>query len=143
MPLPPNLINKRHSDWPFPFSYIPRRLTAFDWGKPKLWKGNLKPDDKIPTFHRDGGEAFAWVEFSPKPITSPKTWQISHYPEAKGLWKLAAWYVAYSFPRGKDGKFHQIRLGSRWDNVDSYVNFPTFPTTRKYTGDDWQDTKSW
>lgn len=123
--LPNHLKNRRHDDWLWPFSYIPRAWTSFNWGKPKLLIGNI--DSFTP----------------PKPITDPNTWQLSYYPNAP-LWaKFIAWYIAYSFPRNKKtNKFRQFRLGARWDNVDNYINWPTFPTLRQYTGDDSQNTKS-
>lgn len=120
--LPDNLKDRKHDDWPLFFKYVPRAWTSFDWGKPKKLAGN-QPDTK--------------------PIGQPGTWQVSYYPDAPWYLKPFAWYVAYSFKAGSDGKFRQIRLGARYDDVDNYTNFPTFPTGRKYTGDDSQDTNNW
>jgi hypothetical protein len=127
--LPENLKGKKHWDWPWPFSRIPRAWTSFDWGPPKLLlRHGLTKED--------------FQEGIPKPINGPGGVQVSYFPGAPWWAKPFAWYVAYSLPQGKDGKFHHLRLGARYDNVDKYTTFPTFPTTRKYTGNDSQNTST-
>ena len=138
--LPDNLKNRNHDDWPWPFSLISRSATAFDWGRPTLVVGvglNRWADFVFTEASWERGKV-------PKPITTPNSLQVSYYPSAPWYWKWAAWYIAYSFPRNNlNKKFHQFRLGARWDNVDNYVNWPTFPTLRAYTGDDSQNTQDW
>lgn len=123
--LPENLKGKKHWDWPWPFSLIPRGWTAFEWGMPKIVFGNQKTskvDGAIPTKH-------------PLPIGEERSWQLSKFP--LGPWY--AWYFAWSGKRGKDGKFRHFRIGARWDDVDNYVQFPSI-AFRKYTGDPLEDT---
>lgn len=124
--LPPGLRGKKHTDWPWPFSLIPRGATAFKWGKPKKLFGNQPLEGGIP-----------------KPIGQEKTWQVSYYPKAP-LWaKLTgfAYYAAYSGKKGKDGMFRHFRLGTRFDDVDNYATIFSV-ATRKFTGDDSQDTST-
>ena len=146
MPLPENLKNRRHDDWIWPLKYIPRKWTSFDWGVPVLWKGWHVEFVERQVMLQD--KRWEWLFYyetwkCPKPINPAGGWQISYFPQAPWYWKWAAWYIARSFARGKDGKYGQFRLGARWDNVDEYVNWPTFPTGRRYTGDDFQWTNNW
>lgn len=124
MPLPKHLEKARHSDWIFPFSYIPRAWTAVDWGEPKKLLGNQPLEGGIL-----------------KPIGPAQTWQISYYPKAP-LWaKITglAFYVAYSGKRGEDGKFRHFRCGTRRDNIDGYSTILSI-ASRRYSGDDSQPT---
>jgi hypothetical protein len=133
------ILDKRHGDWPWPFSLIPRRWTAFDWRKPELVRGNLRPQDYVYTWQLDvlaPGEYKARRIFAPKPITGPQTWQISRFP--RGPWW--AWYFAWSGERKEDGWFRHFRIGARWDDVDNYVQFPSV-AWRRYSGDDSQNTE--
>ena len=136
--LPPNLQiidprtgkvigSKPHWDWPWPFSKIPRGVTSFKWGKPKLLLGDQKEV-------RAG---------APAPIGEASSWQVSYYPDAPWWAKLTglAFYAAYSGSRGEDGKYRHYRLGSRWDDVDSYVTILS-AASRKYDGTDAQDTST-
>lgn len=133
-----SILDRRHTDWPWPFSLIPRRRTAFGWGKPEMVKGNLRPQDFIYTHQLSWTDPLAYRHiFAPKPITSPGTWQLSHFPE--GPW--FAWYFAWSGKRKVDGMFRHFRIGARWDDVDGYVNWPSI-ATRRYTGDDTQRTNA-
>lgn len=150
--LPKHLQNRLHDDWPWPFKYIPRAWTSFNIGYPVLLNGNgLRfPSDfdeivwigSIPTIYLGIWPNGFGKSFHPKPITSPGSWQLSVYPKAPWYLSPIAWYFAISFQKKADGKFHQIRFGMRWDNVDNYSNWPTFPTNRRYTGDDSQDTSA-
>lgn len=97
--LPEHLANKDHNDYPWPFSYIPRSWTAFSWGEPKRLVGH---GDKTP-----------------KPIDPPGHGQISYFPDAP-WWALKGLYIAYTTKSG----IH-FRLGARWDDVDSYTQWPS------------------
>ena len=122
--LPEKLKNQRHKDWIFPFSYIPRGWTAFNWGEPKKLLGNQPLEGGIL-----------------KPIGPPSTFQLSYYPKAP-LWaKITglAFYVAYSGKRKADGMFRHFRLGGRRDSVDKYTTILSI-ASRRYTGDDSQKT---
>lgn len=125
--LPENLQGQRHTDWPWPFSLIKRGATAYDWGKPKLLAGSSE-----------------MVDGAPKPINPPGTFQISYYPGAPWWAKPFAWYVSKSGQKGADGQFRNFRIGARWDNADNYTNctFIPLPSSRKFTGDDSQDTST-
>jgi len=57
----------------------------------------------------------------PKPITAPGTWQISKFPD--GPWY--AWYFAFTTKGGT-----HFRIGARWDDVDSYTEFPSIAIKR-------------
>lgn len=102
--LPENLRGKRHADYPWGLRWVPREWTAFDWGAPKVYAGDLNPQD------------FGDIYMAPKPITSPGTWQLSRFPD--GPW--FAWYFAFTTKKGV-----HYRIGARWDDVDNYVEFPT------------------
>ncbi len=121
--------NRRHNDWLWPFSLVPRSWTAFKWGAPLLVKGrNILPRDLVFV------EAQACI--SPKPVTSPGSWQLSRFPA--GPWW--AWYFAWSGKRQMDKKFLHVRVGARWDNVDGYVQFPSLAARRFYGRDIADDT---
>lgn len=117
--LPDNLKGKNHWDWPWPFKLIPRGWTAFKWGIPEKVFGN-QPLESV------GGKDCI------KPIGPAGTWQISCYPDGP-FW---AWYLAFTLKSGR-----HFRIGARWDDVDSYVEFPSV-ATRKFTGDPNQDTST-
>ena len=129
--LPPNLREKLHWDWPWPFSKIPRGWTAFKWGRPRLLMGRIAATDFVV--------ASPWM--APKPITSPGTWQVSRYPDAPWWAFPLNWYVAFSGRRAADGKFRHWRIGTRWDDVDSYCTILTI-ATRRFTGGNDQDTST-
>jgi hypothetical protein len=127
--LPPNLRGKRHTDWVWPFSLVPRGWTAFNWGPPRMLLGNVQAADM--------------VHGAPKPITSPRTWQVSYYRYAPWWAKLTglAFYAAFSGARKADGMFRHYRGGTRWDDVDDYGTILAF-ATRRFTGRDDQDTST-
>lgn len=127
------ILDKPHTDYPWPFSLIPRRWTAFQWGRPQLVAGHMSNWwESASNFSHVLG-----LPPAPKPISSPITWQLSRFPA--GPWW--AWYFAWSGKRKADGKFLHFRLGARWDDVDSYVQFPSI-ALRRYTGDDSQNTEA-
>lgn len=142
--LPEHLQDKLHWDWPWPFSKIPRAWTSFDWGRPALLAGKA-----------DMSEGY------PKPINPESTWQISWFPQSPWWVRMLSFYVSYSGKKGSDGKYRNYRGGPRYDNVDDYTNWTwfmiplaalsifspwwllaliPFPSSRKYTGKDSQDT---
>ena len=53
---------------------------------------------------------------SPKPINPPGSWQISRFPGGP----LFSWYFGFTLKNG----WH-FRIGARWDDVDSYVQWPS------------------
>jgi hypothetical protein len=101
----PPILRKTHGDWPFILRWIPRRLTAFDWGAPKQVAGNQKNAT-------DAG--------FPKPIGEPGTYQVSVFPYAPWWAKPIAWYLAFTLKNGR-----HFRLGARWDDVDAYTQWPS------------------
>lgn len=111
--LPPHLQDAKHWDWPWPFSLIPRRWTAFKWGLPIMVAGT-----QAKAVIDDSRTDFQWT---PKPIPEPGTWQLSRFPG--GPW--FAWYFGFTLPGGR-----HFRIGARWDDVDDYVQFPAFATRR-------------
>ena len=132
--LPPNLRGRLHTDWPFPFSKIPRGWTAFRWGRPRLVLGRIAATDFVG--------ASPWM--APKPITSPRTWQVSYYQEAPWWAKISGLtlYIAWSGKRKTDGKFRHFRIGTRWDDSDGGYCTIFSIATRRYTGDNSQDTST-
>lgn len=124
--LPPHLRGKKHWDWPKWLQWVPRGITAFKWGPPKLVFG-----DQIK--RAEGGY--------PKPVGEPDSWQFSVYPGAPWWAKPFAWYVACSGSTGKDGSFRHFRLGSRWDDVDDYVTILSV-ATRKFPSEGERDTST-
>ncbi len=141
--LPPHLRETLHWDWPWPFSRIPRGWTAFNWGPPVLIAGTamcaLNRGDESD--HRASDHSCR-----PSPISPAGTWQISRFPRAP-WWAWPAVYISWSGKKGKDGKFRNVRMGPRWDNVDGYTNwtgsvFPFLISSRRYSGEDGQDTST-
>jgi hypothetical protein len=120
--LPPNLMeeveingvrvvrSKRHADYPWGLRWIPRGWTAFKWGAPRQVLGNQKH-----------GTLASYPGWDPKPIGEPGTWQLSRFPD--GPWY--AWYFAFTTKGGT-----HFRIGARWDDVDSYTEFPSIAIKR-------------
>lgn len=131
--LPPHLRETKHWDYPKWFRWIPRAWTSFDWGAPKKILGNQEEK----RLHSGSG---GWA---PAPIGEANSWQLSYYPDAPWWAKVTglALYMAYSGRRGEDGKFRHFRVGSRWDDVDSYTTILS-AASRKYSGGDEQDTST-
>ncbi len=121
--LPPHLQGKKHWDWPKFLQWVPRGWTAVDWGKPKKLLGNQPYEGDII-----------------KPIGSPKTWQISYYPDAPWYAKPFSIYMAYS-GKAKDGEYRHYRIGARFDDVDSYTNLFAL-ATRKFPIEGDRDTST-
>lgn len=120
------ILNKRHTDWPWPLSYIPRRWTACDWGVPVLVMGNQRETREDAASHTAG----------PAPVGEAGSWQLSLFPKAPGPLKHIPTYFAFTLKNG----WH-FRIGARWDDVDSYTQVPTL-AIRKYTGNRIEDTST-
>lgn len=123
MGLIPDDVEEKHGDWPWPFSLISRRRTAWRWGRPVLLAGTAELEDGAP-----------------KPINPAGTWQLSRFPGAP-WWAWPALYVGISGRRGPDGKYRNWRAGPRWDNVWRSVQWPAY-ATRRYTGAAIEDTST-
>lgn len=108
--LPPHLRGALHTDWPWPFSKIPRGWTAWAWGRPVLISGN--------TTEFNGGR--------PKPIPRHGEWAFFEFPDAPWYWAWAAWGFAFTLASGR-----HFRIGARWDDVDDYVEWPSI-ASRKF-----------
>ena len=124
--LPLHLRDKLHWDYPWPFSKMPRAWTAFDWGVPVQVAGNQK-EVRVDTME---------MKIGPAPIGERGSWQLSRFPGA--LWPLR-WIPLYFAFTLKSG-WH-FRVGARFDDTDSYVQFPTL-ALRRYGGGDAQDTST-
>jgi len=110
----PQILDRRHNDWPFPFSLIPRRWTAFNWGKPVMVRGNQRDIRN----------------FAPAPVGEADSFQVSRYPDAPKWAKPFAWYFAWSGKVKPDGWYRHWRIGGRYDDIDDYVQFPSLATRR-------------
>lgn len=102
--LPRHLRDREHWDYPLAFQWVPRSWTSFGWGRPKMILGNQVH------FMRD----------SPKPIGEKASFQVSRYPDLPIPLCWLPLYVAFTT---RDGV--HFRLGARWDDVDSYTQFPS------------------
>jgi len=113
--LPAHLRDRLHWDYPWPLKLIPRWVTSYAWGVPKMIWGN----QTLVRRQRGTGPK------GPGPIGEPGSWQISRYPDAP--WGIR-WLPTYFSITIKSG-WH-ARIGARWDDVDAYVTFPA-PAVRK------------
>ena len=93
--LPEHLRDKRHNDWLWPFSYIPRAWNAF-CGQGPLWKGQQQP---IPS---PGRSTHHWRD-------EDGSWR----PYYACTWRLQNFW---------NGRYLHFRIGFRWDDVDFYYN---------------------
>lgn len=108
--LPEHIKNGKHTDYPWPLKWVPRRWTSFCWPVPKKLAGN-----QILTIYKaKDGSVFA----APKPIPRPGEWQFSR-----------PFYVAFTTKSR-----WSFRLGARWDDVDFYTTFPAFKIWRISNG---------
>lgn len=131
--LPDNLKNKNHWDFPKFLQWIPRAWTAFDLGVPRQIIGSQdKLDARIDKKTRKVG---------PAPVGKPNSWQLSRFPDLPKPFCWIPLYFAWSGSKGKDGRYLHFRIGARFDNVDSYSEFPSI-ALRTYTGFDSQDTST-
>lgn len=100
--LPEHLRDERHTDWPWPLSYIPRAWNAYC---------GLGP---------------IWVEapgYQSKPIPDPG-FKSAHDFDKNGEERP---YSAQTYANG----FH-VRHGYRWDDVDHYYNYVIFSAGFEY-----------
>ncbi len=109
--LPEHLRDRPHEDYPWGLRWIPRAWTAFKWGAPWMVAGT----------QRCGFNNVV------KPIGPPGTWQISKFYDSP--FKSIPIYFAFTTKRG----IH-FRIGARWDDVDSYVEWPSIAIKRGVTG---------
>ena len=100
--LPDHLKDERHTDWPWPFSYVPRAWNA-SCGDGPVW--------------------FEGPEYQPKPIPEPG-FKSGHDFDKTGEYKP---YRATTYSNG----FH-VRRGYRWDDVDYYYNYVVFSAGFEY-----------
>jgi hypothetical protein len=109
----PEILKQRHTDWPWPFKWVPRSWTAVRWGPPKMIWG-----DQIRKRKPVGQDRWA-----PAPIGEPSSFQVSRYPGAPGPLKYLPLYLAISLPKDTNGWYRHFRLGCRWDDVDGYCTW--------------------
>ena len=106
--LPEHLRNRRHDDWLWPFSYIPRAWNAFCGREPYQVPFGLY-------------RLYEWsLGRSKKPIPPPGSytvylWDIdgSLRPYYARTWRLKNFW---------NGRYLHFRIGFRWDSVDHYYN---------------------
>lgn len=111
-----NILKTKHTDWPWPFSLIPRKWNSVHWGAPKMIKGNQKRMRHDKTT----------INMAPAPIGEPGSWQFSYYPKAPWYMKPFSWYIACTNKKGR-----HFRIGTRWDDVDNYATLFSV-ATRKF-----------
>jgi len=110
--LPLHLKNKRHNDWIYPFSWIPRSWNAFClFQPPKLIFGYKVYDwtNKYGQYRIEDNETHWFLDKpGPNPCQrTPNAWYIG-FP----------WYFTWTiFDTG-----YYIRIGFRWDDNDMYYN---------------------
>ena len=112
--LPEHLRNKPHTDYPWPFSTIPRWVTAFKFKPPELLWGNQKNfTDGIP-------------DPIPDPLLSPNGY-------AWGIYGFTPWFIplGVAFSARWDIRRFHTRFGFRWDSVDFYYQFPSLEISFK------------
>ena len=148
--LPENLRDRLHEDWIYPMNKIPRALTAFNWGLPKIvigynvkrWDTNEKGDEHVLDYPHGKGWIFPWtriavagaLKYGPNAIQKIQgTWKFGfHIAKPWGihivckLWKYKE-PTQHELDRGYDGvRVIYIRLGARWDSYDSYWQCPAW-----------------
>lgn len=128
MPDKPDILTKRHWDWPWPFKWVPRSWTSVQWGPPKkMWGTQARKRKPV-------GQEY----WSPTPIGEPSSWQASGYPNGK--WPGVPLYFAVSFGKDKRGWFRHFRIGLRYDDVDKYSTWSV--ATRKFPSSGERDTST-
>ena len=105
--LPRHLRGKRHNDWIFPFSLIPRGWTSFRLSQPPklIW----------------GYKVYDWIEY--KYLDGKR--RAAPDPCQRTAWAFAFTMPFHiSFTIGKTGWY--LRLGARYDTNDEYYTVPSF-----------------
>jgi len=100
--LPDHLKDAKHTDWPWPFSYIPRAWNAYC------------------------GQGPYWVEapgYQNRPIPDPG-FKSAHYFDKNGESRP---YSAVTYKNG-----YHVRRGYRWDDSDFYYNYVVFSAGFEY-----------
>ena len=105
--LPAHLRTRRHDDWPWPLSYIPRAWTSYCHGRFQTPPLRLWGDTPLTVF-----PGTAWLY--PKPIPPPGHW---HFADP-------VYFAATS-----RGGWH-FRLGARFGDVDNYYTIPSLALKR-------------
>lgn len=148
--LPENLRNRLHEDWVYPMNKIPRALTAFDWGLPKILIGyNVRRWDTAEngdehTMEYPFGKKWVWwwyrtpvadsLKYGPNAIQKILgSWKVGfHIARPFGihlvikLWKFKE-PTQHELDRGYDGRrLIYIRVGGRWDSYDAYWQCPAW-----------------
>jgi len=96
--LPVHLRDKLHDDWTWPFSLISRNWTSYKLFQPPVVIVGRRVKD--------------WVKGGPNPCQRYAwSWYIS-------------WPLYFTITFGKSGWY--MRIGCRWDDVDSYYTIPSF-----------------
>lgn len=106
--LPDHLKGKLHSDYIFPFCYIPRSWTSWLLTQPPKLIWGYKVND--------------WTS---RKYSRNKKWKTLRGPDPcqKTPWGMAlTWPFHICITFGKSGIY--VRFGCRWDTVDSYYSVP-------------------
>lgn len=140
--LPEHLKKRKHEDYAWPFSLIPRAWTSFKfYGPPVLLWGNQRnfvPTvpyhgpydyifDKPSEFRYFGGPT--WLPtLAPGPIPNPIISGVNFCWGVYGV-RITSWLPAlpmgYAFTWKLGRHWIHGRLGSRFDDVDHYTTFPS------------------
>ena len=115
--LPEHLRDKRHDDWLWPFSYIPRAWNAFCGKGPGRWGKTVCDFEKIIDINMEFLTTFKPI---PRPGDSVWIWRDvdgSWRPYYARTWRLKNFW---------NGRYLHFRIGFRWDDVDFYYNLVLF-----------------
>lgn len=122
---------KRHNDWPWPFSWIPRAWTSFKLFQPPIVIFGYKTYDW--TFAYNGEKKVVkykkWIFFKRYKVYQLKK-DFKYELEKIGPNPCQRWSGAFtfSFPWHISWTIFDtgwyIRVGFRWDDVDMYYTFP-------------------
>ncbi len=110
--LPEHLRDRRHDDWLWPFSYIPRAWNAF-CGKGPVWHA-IAPCSLRALARLSNVKGL----FKPIPKPGIAVWYLrdedgSFRPYYAVTWRLRNFW---------NGRYLHFRIGFRWDDVDLYFN---------------------
>jgi len=125
--LPKHLKNRRHWDYIWPLLLIPRWVTSWDWGVPKMiWGDQIETRSIVVEYWEPKKHYWRFQKVEgPAPIGERGSWQVSRYPNGyngmlfKTILRKLPIYFAFTTRSG----IH-FRIGARWDDVDDYVTFP-------------------
>ena len=103
----PRSASGLHTDWIWPFRYIPRRWTAMPGDPPRETLGSTPL-----TSAESQGRRFRY----PQPIPPRGRWHFTIWPTYFGMSTHSGWH---------------FRIGFRYDDVDGYYNWPSL-TIKKF-----------